>query len=89
MCTHLSLTSLHQQFACVLSRVRLFVTPWTVAHQSPLPMEFSREEYWQRVSFPAPGDFPDPGILPTSLASPALAGSFFTTTPLDWALLKH
>ena len=83
MCTHISLTSLHRQFARVFRHVQLFVTLWIVAHQAPLPMEFSRQEYWRRVPFPALGDFPFPGIWPTSLASPALAGSFLTTTPPD------
>ena len=45
-------------------------------------MEFFRQEYWSRLAFPALGDLPDPGIEPTSLASPALAGEFFTTVPL-------
>jgi len=45
-------------------------------------MEFFRQEYWSRWAFPALGDLPDPGIEPTSLASPALAGEFFTTVPL-------
>ena len=61
------------------SRVCLFATPWTVAHRALLSMEFSRQEYWSGVPFPSPGDLPDPGIEPTSLASPALAGRFFTT----------
>ena len=60
----------------VLSHVCLFVIPWTVA---PLPMEFSRQEYYSGVLFPSPGDLPDPGIKPMSLVSPALAGGFFTT----------
>ena len=47
------------------------MTPWTAACQAPLPMEFSRQEYWSRLPFPSLGDFPDPGI---KLASPALAG---------------
>ena len=51
-----------------LSRVRLFVTPWTVAHQAPLPMGFSRQEYWSGLPFPSPGDLPDPGIEPRSPA---------------------
>ena len=63
-----------------LSRVRLFVTPWTVAHQAPPSMEFSRQEYWSGLPFPSPGDLPNPGIKPTSPASPALAGTFFTTS---------
>ena len=69
--------------ACVLSRysrVQLFVTPWTVAHQAPLSMGFSRQEYWSGLPCPSPGDLPDPGIEPMSLMSPALADGFFTTS---------
>ena len=51
-----------------LSRVRLFATPWTVAHQAPSSMEFSRQEYWSGLPFPSPGDLLDPGIEPWSLA---------------------
>ena len=47
-----------------------------------LSMEFSRQEYWSQLPFPTPGDRPNPGIEPTSLESPALAGRFFTTAPL-------
>ena len=61
-----------------LSHVRLFVTPWTVAYQAPLPMGFSRQEYWGRLPFPSPGDLSDPGMGP---APPALADRFFTTEP--------
>ena len=50
----------------VLSHVRLFVTPWTVAHQAPLSIEFSRQEYWSGLPFPSPGDLPDPGIESSS-----------------------
>ena len=50
------------------------VTPWTIAHQAPLSMGFSRQEYWS-------GNLPDPAIEPASLALPALAGGFFTTVP--------
>ena len=57
-----------------LSRVRLFVTPWTVAHQAPPSMGISRQEYWSGLPFPSPGDLPNAGI---KLASPALAGGFF------------
>ena len=57
-----------------LSCVRLFGMPWTVAHQAPLTMEFSRQEYWSGLLFPPAGDLPDPGIEP---ASPVLAGGFF------------
>ena len=64
--------------ACMLSRVWLFATLWTVACQAPLSTGFSRQEYWSRLPFPAPGDLPYPGIKPVS---PALAGRFFTTEP--------
>ena len=64
-----------------LSHVQLFATPWATACQAPLSMEFSRQEYWSELSFPSPGDLPDPGIEPMSLASPALAGRFFTVEP--------
>ena len=55
---------------CVLSHfshVQLFATLWTVAHQVPLSMGFSRQEYWSRLLCPPPGDLPDPGIEPRSL----------------------
>ena len=54
---------------------------WTVAHQTPLSIEFSRQEYWNGLPFPNPGDLPHPGIKPESPMSPALAGGFFTTEP--------
>ena len=52
-----------------LSCVRLFVTPWTVAHQSPLSMGFSRQEYQSGSPYPTPGDLPNPGIKPRSPVS--------------------
>ena len=61
------------------SRVRLLAILWTVAHQAPLFMAFSRQEYRSGLPCRFPGDFPNLGIKPTSLASPALAGRFFTT----------
>ena len=57
------------------------VTPWTVPYQAHLSMGFSRQEYWSGLSFPTPGDLPNPGIEPMALASPALAARFFTTVP--------
>ena len=63
------------------SHVRLFVTPWTVAHQAPLSMGFSRQEYWSGLPCPPPGDLLDPEIEPMSLTSPPLAGGFFTIAP--------
>ena len=68
---------------CMLScfsRVLLFVTPWTVAHQFPLSVGFSRRKYWSGLPCPPPRDLPDPGIKPASLMSPALASRFFTTS---------
>ena len=61
-----------------LSRVRLFVTLWTVAHQGPLPMGVSRQEYWSGLPFPSPGDLPNPGIEP---GSPALQTDVLLSEP--------
>ena len=55
----------------LLSCVRLVTTPWTVAHQAPPSMGFSRQEYWSGLPFPSPGDLPDPGIEPRSPTSQA------------------
>ena len=66
---------------CMLSRfgcVQFFATPWTVAHQAPLSMGFSMQDYWSRL--PCPPPIPDSGIEPTSLMSPALAGQLFTNS---------
>ena len=64
----------------MLSCVQLVVIPWIVAHQALLSVEFSRQEYCSGLPFPSPGDLRDPGIEPTSLIFPALAGGFFTTS---------
>ena len=61
-----------------LSRVQLFGTPWTVAHQAPPSMGFSRQEYRSGLPFPSPGDLPDPGIKPWS---PALQADALTSQP--------
>ena len=55
-------------------------TPWTVASQAPLSMEFSRQGYWSELPCAYPGDLPNPGIELTSLMSPVPAGGFFTTS---------
>ena len=52
-----------------------------MAHQAPLSMEFSRQEYWSGLPFPTPGDLPDPGMEPGTPVSPALAGGLFTAEP--------
>ena len=70
----------NQSSHCIgLSRVLLFVTPWTVAQEAPLSMGFPRQEYWSLLLFPSPGDLLDPGI---QSMSPALTEGFFTTDPL-------
>ena len=64
--------------ACTYAKLCLILaTLWTVAHQAPLSMGFSRQEYWRGLSCPPPGDLPNPGIESGSLA---LAGGFFTTS---------
>ena len=63
-----------------LSCVQLFVILWTVAHQAPLSMGFSRQEYWNGLPCHPPGDLPDPGI---KFRSPVLAG-WFSTTSTTW-----
>ena len=76
------------KYHCLLSSRRAcsvaescLVTPWTVAHQAPLSMGSSRQEYWRGLPFPFLGELPDPGIEPMSLTPPATAGRFFTTEP--------
>ena len=71
-----------------LSRVRLFVTPWTVAHQALLSMGFSRQEHWSGLPCPPPGDRPDPGIEPEFPKPPALAGRVFTISS-TWEAQTH
>ena len=63
-----------------LSHVQLFATLWTIAHQAPLSMGFSRQEYWRGLPCPLPGDLPNPGVEPPSLMFPALADRLFTTS---------
>ena len=66
----------------LLSCVWFFVTPWTVACQAPLSIDLSRPEYWSGKPFPSPGDFPNPGIEPSS---PTLQGRFFSV----WATKEN
>ena len=63
-----------------LSCVRLFVTLWTIAHQAPVSMKYSRQEYQSGLPCPPTGDLSHPGIEPVSSMSPALAGEFLTTS---------
>ena len=88
-CSHETSPGLRSGFpdrvpACGLSRSvesDSSVTPWAVAHQAPLSMGFSRQEYWSGLPFLSPGDLPDSGMEPVSPVSSALAGRFFTTEP--------
>ena len=57
-----------------------------IAHQAPLSMGFSRQEYWSELPFPPPGELPNPGIKPASPVSPASADGFFTTEPPEKSL---
>ena len=67
-------------YMCVQSLVVSHsATPWTAACQTPLSMEFSKQEYFSGLPLPTPGYLPDPGIKPLSPVSAALAGEFFTT----------
>ena len=61
-----------------LSRVQLFVTPWTVAYQAPQSLEFSRQEYWSGLPFPSPGDLP---YLRIESGSPALQADTLPSEP--------
>ena len=72
-----------------LSLVSLLATLWTVPCQAPLSMRFSRQVDWSGLPCPPPEDLPDPGIKPTSLLSPALAGRFFATGATWEALYRH
>ena len=74
--------------ACMCSVVSDFAAQWSVAHQAPPSLEFSRQEFWSVLPFPIPGDLPDPGIKPTSPASPALLGRFFTAEPPGMSLSR-
>ena len=80
--------SMYNMHMCVLSHSVVsdsldtkgrFYRPWTIAHQAPLSMGLSRQEYWSGLPFPSPGDLPNLGIEPSSLWSPALEGESFTT----------
>ena len=79
-CTVESSTTLQSNYSEVksLSHVWLFATPWTIAHQAPLSMEFSRQEYWSGLPFPSPGDLSNPGI---KLGSPTLQADALPSEP--------
>ena len=92
---HRSQLSSQQHYCCVVAKSCLtLVTPWPVAHQAPLSMGFSRQEYWSRLSFPSPEDFADTGIKPMSPAwqtdsfPPDHLGSPFATILRYWFTLS-
>ena len=69
-------------FSCV----QFFAAPWNAARQAPLPMEFSRQEYWSGLPCPSPGDFPDPG---TELLSLTLCAGRLGSLPRMWKMTKR
>ena len=79
---------MHTHMLSHFSHVRLFAMAWSAAHQAPLSMRFSRQEYWSGLLCPPAGDLPDPGTELASLMSPALAGWFFTTST-SWEALTN
>ena len=90
--TELNWRDLKDIVLCVLSHfshVQFFVTLWTVAHQVPLSVGFSRQEYRSGLLCPPSGDLPNPGIEPTSLTSPALTSRFFTTSLITQLVKKQ
>ena len=76
-------------FCCALSlnHVRLFAASLTVACQAPWSMEFSRLEFWSGLPFPSPGDLPDPGIKPASVAFHALQADSLSSEPYVFAFI--
>ena len=90
MCVYLSMAieKQNQKCASCFNYLQLCATPWTAVCQVPLSMEFSRQEYWNVLPFPTPGDLADPVIKPMSLMSPALAGRFLSTSA-SWGALVH
>ena len=75
--------------AQLLSCVQLFMTPWTIAHQAPLSVGLSRQEYHSGLPLISPGDLPNTGIETVFLESLALAGRFFTSVPAGKSSYAH
>ena len=73
-------------YQVLVSHVRFFVIPWTVARQAPLSMELSRQEYWSGLPFLPSGDLLDPGIEPRS---PTLKGNYLPSEPTGKPLLSY
>ena len=81
---NMKVKSVHPEFSSFAKGAKLLQLCPTLCdpmdHSPPLSVGFSRQEYWSGLPFPSPADLPDPGIKPTSLMSPALAGRFFTSS---------
>ena len=75
-------------YVCLLSRVQLFASRWTAAHQVPLTMEFSKQEYWSGLLFPPPEDLPGPEIEPASPVSGRTSGEG-NSNPLQYSCLRN
>ena len=76
----------------LLSHVQLFETLWTVVHQAPLSMGFTKQEYWNGLPFPPPGDLPNPGIKPVSpvsVMSPAKIFNYAASAVMNWGILMQ
>ena len=67
----------------MLSCIRLSATPWTVAHHAPLSMGFARQEYWNGLPFPLPGDLTNTGIEPMSSVSPVVQVDSLSAEPME------
>ena len=73
----------------MLSHVLFFVTPWTRAHQAPLSVGFSKQEYWSGLPFYSPGDLPNAGIKPESPVSPALQADALPLEPSRGSIIYN
>ena len=88
LCQEQSWMYLLETHVCALSHVGLFATLWTVAHQAPLSMGFSKQEHWSGLPFPSPGDLPDTAIKALSPVSPALQVDSLPLEPSGKTLIR-
>ena len=89
---YITLASLIKSDVCVLSHVQLFGIPWTVAHQTPLSMEISSQEYWSGLAFPTPGGLTHPDIKPrdtTHITCISCTGRQILYQWATWREAKH
>ena len=91
-CSPEAILTLLISYACMLSHFshdQLFVTLWTVARQAPLPLGFSRQDYWSGLPSPPPGGLPCPGVKLMSLTSPVLVDGFSTASATQEAWVER